>query len=104
MQALSGLKLKVSKVVKEQSRVSYAAATTSRRVKSLSPQLYHNTTALPGIPGLRLNLTSTTPLESMGKLLSFPSQRPTPDPIPELVDLTTRPIVLEERGVEIPKH
>jgi hypothetical protein len=105
MQALSGLKLKVRKVVKEQSRVSYAAAaTTSRRVKSPSPQLYHNTTALPGIPWLRLNLTSTTPLESMGKLLSFPSQRPTSDPIPELVALTTRPIVLEEGEIEIPKH
>jgi hypothetical protein len=58
---------------------SYAAAKQKR--KSPSSQLYHNTTALPGIPGLRLKLTSETPLESMGKLLSFPSQRPTPDPI-----------------------
>jgi hypothetical protein len=69
-----------------------------------STQLYHNTTALPGIPRLRLNLTSRTPRESMGKLLSFPSQRPTPDPIPELVALTTQPIVLEEGETEIPKH
>jgi hypothetical protein len=40
----------------------------------------------------------------MGKLLSFPSQWPTPDPIPELVSLTTQPIVLEEGEIEIPKH
>jgi hypothetical protein len=80
MQALSGLKLKVWKVVKEQARVSYAVAAKQMR-KSPSSQLYHNTTALPGIPGLRLKLTSETPLESMGKLLSFPSQRPTPGPI-----------------------
>jgi hypothetical protein len=40
----------------------------------------------------------------MGKLLSFPSQQPMPDPIPELVALTTQPIVLEEGEIEIPKH
>jgi hypothetical protein len=72
-------KAKGVKVVKEQALVSYTAAKQKR--KSPSSQLYHNTTALPGIPGLRLKLTSETPLESMGKLLSFPSQRPTPDPI-----------------------
>jgi hypothetical protein len=60
--------------------------------------------ALPGIPGLRLNLTSRAPLKSMGKLLSIPSQRPTPDPIPELVALTSQPIVLEEGQIENPKQ
>jgi hypothetical protein len=95
MQALSDLKLKVRKVVKEQARVSYAVAATKYKSKSPLSQLYHNTAALPGIPRLRLNLTSETPLELMGKLLSFPSQRPTPDPIPEQVALTTQPIVLE---------
>jgi hypothetical protein len=37
MQALSGLKLKVRKVVKEQAWVSYAAATTSERVNLHHP-------------------------------------------------------------------
>jgi hypothetical protein len=37
MQALSGLKLKVRKVVKEQARVSYAAAATSKRVNLHHP-------------------------------------------------------------------
>jgi hypothetical protein len=60
--------------------------------------------ALPGIPGLRFKLPSKPPLESMGKLLSFPSQWPTPDPISELVALTTKPIILKEREIEIPKH
>jgi hypothetical protein len=40
----------------------------------------------------------------MGKLLSFPSQQPMPDPIPELVALTTQPIVLEDGEIENPKH
>jgi hypothetical protein len=34
----------------------------------------------------------------MGKLLSFPSQRP------EKVALTTQPILLEEGEIENPKH
>jgi hypothetical protein len=104
MQALSGLKLKVRKVVKEQAWISYAVAAAKYKSKSPSSQLYHNTTALPSIPRLRLKLTSTTPLESMGKLLSFPSQRPTPGPIPKLVALISQPIVLEEGDIDIPKH
>jgi hypothetical protein len=40
----------------------------------------------------------------MGRLLSFPSQQPTPDPIFELIALTTQHIVLEVGEIEIPKH
>jgi hypothetical protein len=80
----------------------FLCCSSSNKYKSKPPssQLYHNTTALPGILGLRFNLTSRAPLESMGKLLSFPYQRPTSDPIPEQVALTTQPIVLEEGEIE----
>jgi hypothetical protein len=103
-QPYASFKWPKAKGVKSSQGASSGFLCSKANSKTSSSQLYHNTTAPPGFPGLRLKLTSKTPLESVGKLLSFPSQRPTPDSIPELLALTTQPIVLEEGEIKILRH
>jgi hypothetical protein len=98
MQALSGLKLKVWKVVKEQAQVFYATAAASKRVNLHHP----NYITTPRLSLAFQGTVSTSPPEIFS--IRWESFYPSHLNVLKKVALTTQPILLEEGEIENPKH